>query len=161
MKEIVDAVWDSIALGRKSVRVVHKRPEIETGETYLISFLLNLDKAVHDEIVAEATRQRREGSRCLFETTCDMGSRCVSKMQRMRNKRLENQAAGSTFSSPRARIKDYLFRDITKWPEEITTTLQRAVPGRDRHKGLALESPFSGLMANQGTVVALTWRSQC
>jgi hypothetical protein len=60
MKEIVDAVWDSIALGRKSVRVVHKRPEIETGETYLISFLLNLDKAVHDGIMAEATRQRRE-----------------------------------------------------------------------------------------------------
>jgi hypothetical protein len=60
MKHLVDAVWDGISAGRRSVRVVHKRPEIETGKTYLISFLLNLDKSVHDELVAEAERQRRE-----------------------------------------------------------------------------------------------------
>lgn len=60
MNELVDAVWDGISAARKSVRVVHRRPEIETGETYVVSFLLNLDKAVHDEFVAEAERQRRQ-----------------------------------------------------------------------------------------------------
>lgn len=60
MNDLVDAVWDGISAGRRSVRVVHKRPEIEAGETYLVSFLLNLDKAAHDELVAEAARFGRE-----------------------------------------------------------------------------------------------------
>jgi hypothetical protein len=65
MNELVDDVWDAIAAARKSVRVVHKRPEIETGETYLVSFLLNLEKPVHDELVAEANRNGREVDKVL------------------------------------------------------------------------------------------------
>lgn len=60
MNDLIDATWDAMALGRKSVRVVRKKPEVETGETYLISFLLNLDKQVHDELVAHAARHGRE-----------------------------------------------------------------------------------------------------
>jgi hypothetical protein len=55
-----DKLYDAILASRNSIRVIHiKKPVIEGGETYLVSFLLNLDGEKHAALCADA--QKKQG----------------------------------------------------------------------------------------------------
>jgi hypothetical protein len=54
-EEEIETLFDCIAEGRKSLRVF--RTTIENGETFVISFLLNVDSRIYNELRAEAERR--------------------------------------------------------------------------------------------------------
>ena len=56
-EEEIETLFDCIAQGRKSLRVFRTKPTIENGETFVISFLLNVDSKIYNELRAEAERR--------------------------------------------------------------------------------------------------------
>ena len=56
---LMDDVFDLISAGRPSIRVKSTKPVSEDSESYFCSFLINVDFATHEKLVAEAQKQQR------------------------------------------------------------------------------------------------------
>ena len=59
MIELVDRCWDATSAARNTIRVKPTKPATEFGETYYVSFMLNIDSKTHQELVRRRERQRR------------------------------------------------------------------------------------------------------
>ena len=59
MDDLIDACWDAVSAARSTIRVKPTKPGTESGETYFVSFMLNIDTETHQALIAEAERQRR------------------------------------------------------------------------------------------------------
>jgi hypothetical protein len=59
MDDLIDACWDAVSAARNTIRVKPTKPATESGETYFVSFMLNIDTETHQALIAEAERQRR------------------------------------------------------------------------------------------------------
>jgi hypothetical protein len=58
MKELVDSCWDATSAARNTIKVKPTKPATEFGETYYVSFMLNIDTKTHEELVEEAEQHR-------------------------------------------------------------------------------------------------------
>jgi hypothetical protein len=55
-----DKIYDAIVNGRNTFRVISiKKPVIEGGATFLVSFLLNLNGETHAALCADANKWKR------------------------------------------------------------------------------------------------------
>jgi hypothetical protein len=80
MKDLVDSVWDATSAARNTIKVKPTRPATEFGETYYVSFMLNIDAKTHEELVEEAERQHRLPQNVIRDYL-RFGSRFASRMK--------------------------------------------------------------------------------
>jgi hypothetical protein len=57
--ELMDDVIDLISASRETIQVKPTKRVIENGETYFVSFMLNVDNKLHQALEAEAKKQQR------------------------------------------------------------------------------------------------------
>jgi hypothetical protein len=55
--EDIETLFDSIAEGRKTLRVFRGKRAIANGHTFVVTFLLNADTRIYNELCAEAERR--------------------------------------------------------------------------------------------------------
>jgi hypothetical protein len=80
-EEEIETLFDCIAEGRKSLRVVHIKPQIETGETFVISFLLNADARLYNAMCVEAERRKHKVEKTLRQYISLCFKKCIGEVE--------------------------------------------------------------------------------
>jgi hypothetical protein len=77
----IETLFDRIAEGRKSLRVFHTKPQIETGETFVISFLLNVEAPLYTALCTEAERRKHRVEKTLRQYISLCFKKCIGEVE--------------------------------------------------------------------------------